>query len=331
MVVVGRPSERTVGRDMSRAVLDDMRLVPESPDQDGLPVLHVAPGHLIRCAQQVHWNLWVQHVSTDLTSVQYAILLVVGEHPNIGQRTVGAYVSLDKSTTADVLARLARRGLVVRERDARDGRRVLVRLTEPGRAALLTMAPSVVDVQERLMAPLSVAQGRSLLHVLRLVAYRGRPPSLTPNPAIDGWPERLPAVRLHSAPGHLIRRSQQVHTTLWGELVGTALTSAQYNVLLVLHHQPGIDQRTLGERASLDKSTGADVIARIEARGLISRKRDLADGRRNVLMLSESGHCQLFHHAAGVVEVQQDLLRPLSRPQRQTFLSLMTQVCEHLL
>lgn len=317
---------------MTRSPVPATELVPESPDPEGLPVLDTAPGHLIRCAQQVHGSLWQQHVPVNLTSVQYGILLVVGQRPGIDQRTVGELMSLDKSTAADVLLRLGRRGLLDRERDVEDGRRKLVRLTEQGRAALLAGAPAVVGIQERLLQPLPFDDGETLLGVLRLVAYRGDPPSPSAatehNAVVQGWPLRLPAVRLHTAPGHLIRRAQQVHTTLWGERVSSDLTSVQYNVLLVLHHEARIDQRTLGERGSLDKSTGADVIARLETRGLVARIRDSADGRRNLLTLSAEGRDQLLRHAAAVVDVQHELLRPLSSPQRQVFLRLMKQICE---
>jgi DNA-binding MarR family transcriptional regulator len=309
-----------------------MELVPESPDSEGLPALHSAPGHLIRCAQQVHGNLWQQHVPVNLTSVQYGVLLVVGQQPDIDQRTVGELMSLDKSTAADVLLRLGRRGLLARHRDPGDGRRKLVRLTDEGRTALLSGAPAVVGIQERLLEPLSFDDGEALLRVLRLVAYRGDPPDPATateyNAVVEGWPLRLPAIRLHTAPGHLIRRAQQVHTTLWGERVSTDLTSVQYNILLVLHHEPRIDQRTLGEHASLDKSTGADVISRLETRGLIARSRDVADGRRNLLTLSADGSHRLLHRAAAVVDVQHELLRPLSALQRQVFLSLMKRICE---
>ncbi|MEU6349294.1 MarR family transcriptional regulator [Streptomyces sp. NPDC047072] len=297
---------------------------------ESLPVLASTPGHLIRRTQQLHAVLWQQHVPQNLTSMQYGVLLVLGQQPGIDQRTVAELMSLDKTTAAGVLRRLEGRGLVVRDRDPGDGRRMLARLTEPGEAILVRAAPAVLDVQDRLLQPLSFDEGEALLRLLRLVVYRGEPPSTTAsipqNAAVSGWPLRLPALRLHTTPGHLIRRAQQLHTTLWSERVSAELTSVQYSVLLVLQSESPIDQRMLGRHASLDKSSGGDVIARLESRELIARTRDAIDGRRNLLTLSAAGREQLYQHARAVFDVQSELVRPLLDAQRGEFVHLMKQL-----
>src|SRR5438477_192430 len=85
-------------------------------------------------------------------------------------------------------------------------------------------------------------------------------------------------LRLH--PGHLIRRAQQVHYWLWNAQVSGEVTSPQFAVLYALRAEKNIDQKTLGERVSLDRSTTAEVVARLKSRGLIQRFRDPRDGRR---------------------------------------------------
>ena len=45
----------------------------------------------------------------------------------------------------------------------------------------------------------------------------------------------------------------------------------------------------LGQRISLDRSTMADVVSRLSARGLIATERDARDGRRKVISLSPKG------------------------------------------
>ncbi|MFD4605733.1 MarR family winged helix-turn-helix transcriptional regulator [Streptomyces sp. NPDC058464] len=294
---------------------------------DGLPVLGAAPGHLARCAQQLHAELWQQRVPHRLTSMQYGVLLVLGQQPGADQRTVAELMSLDKTTAAGVLRRLESRGFVVRERDAGDGRRMLARLTDEGTTALLGAAPAVLEVQDLLLKPLTFDEGEDLLRVLRAVAYQGVPPSVTAaspeNAPVPGWPLRLPTLRLHTTPGHLVRRTQQLHTTLWAERVSAELTSVQYSALLVLHREAPLDQRSLGRHVSFDKSTGGDVTSRLESRRLITRARDMGDSRRNVLALTESGRELLWRHAPGVLDVQRELMRPLTDPDRALFLTLM--------
>ena len=295
-----------------------------------LPVMKSSPGYLIRRAQQVHVSLWQKHVKQNLTSVQYGVLLVLGQWHGIDQSSVAELMSLDKNTAADVLRRLRDRAIVARERDPADGRRWLAELTDEGMSMLLQAGPAVLEVQDRMVDPLSTDEAETLLHLLRAMVYRSDPadvaPGAAPGKTAPDWPPRLAALQLHTAPGHLIRRAQQLHTSLWTEEVSAILTSVQYSVLLVLHRESPMDQSALGRHAHLDKATGTDVVSRMHDRGLIHRVRDEIDGRRYRLSLSAKGLKVLRSHADGVRTVQRRLVEPLSRIERRKFVSLMTKV-----
>lgn len=289
--------------------------------------LHTAPGHLIRVAQQVHERIWQRHVGTTQTSVQYGLLLALATQHEMDQQTLGETMSLDTSNLTDVLARLGRRGLIARNRHPEDGRRKVVQVTPEGIAAVLAAAPDVVTVQQEVMALLEPHRQAACLDLLSRLAFRGIGPDVptTGHPAgsIAGWPSELSPITLHAAPGHLIRRAEQVHTLLWNEHVGARLTSVQYVVLLTLNAFSGIDQRALGRHASLDKSTAGDLVARLVARGFITRIRDIGDRRRNILKLTAAGQSELRIHSPAVLRVQEDLLSPLTGLQQQSFLFLM--------
>lgn len=102
-------------------------------------------------------------------------------------------------------------------------------------------------------------------------------------------PGCLRVPELHASPGHLLRRALQLHNAAWAERVSATITSPQYAVLLALHEHDDWDQRSVGEWVALDKSTGADVIGRLVGRGLVRRRRDDRDRRRNVLELTPEG------------------------------------------
>lgn len=70
----------------------------------------------------------------------------------------------------------------------------------------------------------------------------------------------MAAVDLSTHPGHLARRLQQAHYLLWNTMVSEEITSPQFAVLNALVAEPGLDQRTVGERVGLDRSTIAEVI-----------------------------------------------------------------------
>lgn len=67
------------------------------------------------------------------------------------------------------------------------------------------------------------------------------------------------------------------------------LTGAQLFVLGELAAEPNVSIRRLAERTLTDPSSASVVVARLVARGFVTRRRDPADGRRSVLAVSERG------------------------------------------
>ncbi len=67
-----------------------------------------------------------------LTYPQYLVMLVLWEDDGIGVGEIGERLALDSATLSPLLRRMARAGLVTRERSTTDERRVAVRLTDQG-------------------------------------------------------------------------------------------------------------------------------------------------------------------------------------------------------
>ncbi len=132
-----------------------------------------APGHLIRRAQQQHQTIWAERVGEGLTSVQFAVLTLLAQQPEIDQRTLGASLSIDTSTLADVCRRLADRGLLERTRHPEDGRRYMLRVTAEGEAVLRRTIPAVDEVGDALLAPLEPDERATLMALLRRVVEGG--------------------------------------------------------------------------------------------------------------------------------------------------------------
>jgi DNA-binding MarR family transcriptional regulator len=132
---------------------------------DAEPLRHT--GHLLRRAQQLHVAVWLRDVCTETTSVQFAALTVLDQRPGDSQRDLGRALDLDRSTIADLVARMVRRGLIERERDEDDRRRNLLQLTAAGRDELARLRPRVEAIEPTLTAGLSPSerdQLRRLLH-----------------------------------------------------------------------------------------------------------------------------------------------------------------------
>ena len=89
---------------------------------------------------------------------------------------------------------------------------------------------------------------------------------------------------LYRRPGFLIRRAHQIAVSLFLEETGElGITNRQYGILLVLKHQPGIDQITVAKLLGLDRSTTGMVLTKLEEAGLVGRVVGEKDRRKRSL------------------------------------------------
>lgn len=130
-------------------------------------------GHLVRRAQQLHLALWNREVSVEISSVQYAALSAIARQPGISQRELGSELGLDRSTIADVVERMTRRGLLSREQSPRDRRRKVLTVTALGQNTLDELTPAVDRVDVLITGGLSTAERDQLRALLRRVLDHG--------------------------------------------------------------------------------------------------------------------------------------------------------------
>jgi DNA-binding MarR family transcriptional regulator len=131
--------------------------------------LSVHPGHLIRRALQVLNVVWAEEVSRTVTSPQFAVLNTLLREPDIDQQTLGARTALNRSTVAEIVARLTSRKLVRWSRDPADGRRKVIRLTARGEAVLQELIPLTHRMTRRLVTALRPDEGEELRRLLTLL------------------------------------------------------------------------------------------------------------------------------------------------------------------
>jgi DNA-binding MarR family transcriptional regulator len=85
--------------------------------------LAARPGFLIRRLHQIHLSLFAEECAAfKVTPVQYSILTAVAARPGLEQAALAQEVGVDRATLANVVARLARRGLVRRLQGKEDRR-----------------------------------------------------------------------------------------------------------------------------------------------------------------------------------------------------------------
>ena len=109
-----------------------------------------------------------------------------------------------------------------------------------------------------------------------------------------------------AAPGHLIRRAQQLAVSIFmEETAGFDVTPVQFAILNALMDEPGEDQITLSGRVAFDPATFGSVIGRLEAKGWVTREAD-PDGEQLALKMKRA-----------VSRAQQRLVGPLAADERE--------------
>lgn len=139
----------------------------DPPQQSALPPVTGFRSLALRRLLSRHGQLWQQQVSTELTSVQFGVLLCLGHSPEgLVQSELGARLHLDKATVTELVRRMGRRGLVTVHRDPDDGRRRIVSLTTAGHGILTELHGPAVQVDRLLLAGLDAAEQRELDRLL---------------------------------------------------------------------------------------------------------------------------------------------------------------------
>jgi DNA-binding MarR family transcriptional regulator len=133
---------------------------------DGV-ALERSPSHLLHRALQHALDIYVEAVGPGApTQRQFAVLSAVASNEGLTQTDLVRATGIDRSTLADLVARMLTKGLLARQRSSSDGRANAVRLTDKGRAALAEAQPRVAAADERIMAMIPARARESFLSVL---------------------------------------------------------------------------------------------------------------------------------------------------------------------
>ncbi|CAG8999013.1 MAG: Transcriptional regulator HosA [Candidatus Celerinatantimonas neptuna] len=121
---------------------------------------------------------------------------------------------------------------------------------------------------------------------------------------------------------HLIRQLFQEHTSLWQVSI-PQLTKPQYSVIRAIAEQPGIEQIELMEASVTSKATLAEILARLEKRGLIYRQQGANDKRRRLVFLTNEGQSLLRSAIPLANQVDDYFLKRLKEQERSEFIRLL--------
>jgi len=130
-----------------------------------------SPSHLLHRALQLALDIYAEETGTGaLTQRQFAVLSAVMAKEGCTQSELVRATGIDRSTLAELVARLIGKDLLGRERSTLDARANTVRLTDAGRAAVLEVAPKVAEADARILALVPGAKRDAFIKTLRDMA-----------------------------------------------------------------------------------------------------------------------------------------------------------------
>lgn len=138
------------------------------------------------------------------------------------------------------------------------------------------------------------------------------------------------ATALERSPSHLLHRAVQLALDVYAEEMGPgAITQRQFAVLAAVADHDGATQTDLVRLTGIDRSTMAEMAARLISKGLLERRRSPFDARANAVSLTEAGRETLEAARPKMAAADARLLKLISGGgRRQAFVGLLQDLIE---
>jgi DNA-binding MarR family transcriptional regulator len=133
------------------------------------------------------------------------------------------------------------------------------------------------------------------------------------------------AFNLNTSPSHLLHRAQQIaanHSA--AALKSAGLTLRQFSVLSALSGNEGVSQSDLVNATGIDRSTLADMVARMEAGGMIKRSDSKTDARAKSVSLTPKGKKAHDKALPAVVKADAALFATLAKAKQDALIQGLT-------
>ena len=137
--------------------------------------------------------------------------------------------------------------------------------------------------------------------------------------------------QLNRSPVHLMHRaSQAVEDVFAAEVKMERLTPRQLLVLMTVAQNEGLSQTGIVDRTGIDRSTLADLVARLKRKGLLQRRRTKEDARAYSVTLTGEGRRVLGAVTPLAKRVDRRVLDTLPRNRREEFLTALASIVSML-
>ena len=203
----------------------------------------------------------------------YATLLALTDAEPQTQSSLARLTGVSGTTMTTVALALQREGLAARVRNPEDRRSYSLTRTAAGRSAVADLAPQVARLEHRLTASVSPSDAERLRSLLRSVLG-------------DQLDEHMPRALLDSTGFLVTKAHQRTHREFATALLPVGIEPRHYGALRALLIVGPVTQGELAQLLDVSPATVVAMVDDLEARGLLSRERDVQDRRVSRLHLS---------------------------------------------
>ena len=142
--------------------------------QDGAEnILLEYAGFLVRRMWQIHVSMFLQETKgSGMTPLQFSILLVLEESPDLEQFALAFRVGLDRSNLSEIVSRMTSTGLLKCGPSPRDRRTKVARLTKQGQQLLRRLRGKVNRSHAHLLEDLPAGERADFLRMMKKVVEK---------------------------------------------------------------------------------------------------------------------------------------------------------------
>ena len=126
-----------------------------------------SPLHLLHRASQCAEVIFSTSLGdTNLTPRQLVVMLAIADNEGANQSRLTQRTGIDRSTMADIVRRLKRRGWLLRQRTRTDARAYAIKLTEDGWHKVRQAMPLAAEVDDLILSTVSGKQCNAFIEHL---------------------------------------------------------------------------------------------------------------------------------------------------------------------
>jgi DNA-binding MarR family transcriptional regulator len=125
---------------------------------------------------------------------------------------------------------------------------------------------------------------------------------------------------------HAFFQLEELHAV---RLAGGPVNVRELGVLLLLDGREPESQQQAAGRLGVDRTTMVALLDGLEGKGLVARQPDVADRRRNVVVLTDAGRKALKQAKAASDKAERQLLADLSATEARQLRELLSRVVGH--